>query len=408
MGPHSLYSGHARYLAFDDSDYLILERADTESPLSAKTAKKIEEIGARVPGHSVLLWNADDQIQGVFDLDQTDRVPVKNFEPIRAVGVAPDLGHRLGKWTRQERRDDGLWSVVFERLATQNDHISRMFEEQILHPWIEPGYDVGIDSIDGQGNAYQVKSTVKSLQRTQENMRRLLDEYQFIPKLRNCVLIVGGEDVGKSAWLKYIREQLADKKRFRNLVLLTGEAHHGFDTRAARHTAKVTTQSVDALISNLEATTTQALDAASKTLPSTSKSVPEAPSDPIQNAIEIRKNLMQRVRLLDAAEWAKWRGAKSKNPSAALGKYKHQNRVFAVRAGNRDLYPAFQFSENAEPLPVIEEILKIVPKDNQGWPLLSWFEAGSATLRNRKPSDVLASAPAKVIEAARRFYSRDD
>lgn len=166
-------------------------------------------------------------------------------------------------------------------------------------------------------------------------------------------------------------------------------------------------QSIDALINDLEATTEQALSNASRTIPQ-SASPPEAVSDPIQNAIEIREHLLQTVHLLDAVKWAKWRGVKTKNPSAALGKYKNQKRVFAVRAGNRDLYPAFQFSENAEPLPVIAQVLKIVPKDSQGWPLLSWFEARSAVLQDRKPSDVLASAPQKVLAAARRFYSRED
>jgi hypothetical protein len=113
------------------------------------------------------------------------------------------------------------------------------------------------------------------------------------------------------------------------------------------------------------------------------------------------------VNLIDAAKWAKWRGVQS-NPSAALGKYKKGKRIFAVRSGNRDLYPAFQFAENAEPLLVVQKILKIVPKEAQGWSLLSWFEARNALLKNRKPSEVLASEPAAVLRAAARFYSRDD
>ncbi len=130
-------------------------------------------------------------------------------------------------------------------------------------------------------------------------------------------------------------------------------------------------------------------------------------ADPVANAIEIRERLKRSVNLLDSAKWAKWRGVQS-NPSAALGKYKKSKRIFAVRSGNRDLYPAFQFAENAEPLQVVQKILKIVPKEAQGWSLLSWFEARNALLENRKPSEVLASEPAAVLRAAARFYSRDD
>jgi hypothetical protein len=127
-------------------------------------------------------------------------------------------------------------------------------------------------------------------------------------------------------------------------------------------------------------------------------------ADPVSNAIEIRERLERSVNLIDSA---KWRGVQS-NPSAALGKYKKSKRIFAVRSGNRDLYPAFQFAENAEPLQVVQKILKIVPKEAQRWSLLSWFEARNALLENRKPSEVLASEPAAVLRAAARFYSRDD
>jgi hypothetical protein len=93
--------------------------------------------------------------------------------------------------------------------------------------------------------------------------------------------------------------------------------------------------------------------------------------DSVTNAIEIRERLKRSVNLIDSAKWATWRGVQS-NPSAALGKYKKSQRIFAVRSGNRDLYPAFQFAANAEPLPVVQKILKLVSKEAQGWPLLSW------------------------------------
>jgi hypothetical protein len=48
-------------------------------------------------------------------------------------------------------------------------------------------------------------------------------------------------------------------------------------------------------------------------------------------------------------------------------------------------YPTFQFSDNAEPLPIIEKILKVVPAEAQGWSLLSWFEAQNTLLDQRKP-----------------------
>lgn len=128
---------------------------------------------------------------------------------------------------------------------------------------------------------------------------------------------------------------------------------------------------------------------------------------PVDNAIAIRDRLVNTVEFVDAAKWAKWRRVKS-NPSAALGKYKKQGRVFAVRSSKQDLYPKFLFADNALPLSVIKDILAVVPKDAQGWSLLSWMEAKNALLGGRKPAEVLKDEPASVVAAAARFYSRED
>jgi hypothetical protein len=128
--------------------------------------------------------------------------------------------------------------------------------------------------------------------------------------------------------------------------------------------------------------------------------------DRVDHAIAIRERLRRSVRFVDANEWAKWRGIGESNPSAALGKHKQKRRVFAVQEGNRDLYPAFQFRANAEPLPAMMQVLATVPGDAQGWPLLGWFEARNPLLGNRSPADALAHDPAAVASAAATFYER--
>ncbi len=130
--------------------------------------------------------------------------------------------------------------------------------------------------------------------------------------------------------------------------------------------------------------------------------------DRVDHAIAIRERLRRSVRFVDAQEWAKWRGISESNPSAALGKHKQKNRVFAVQEGNKDLYPAFQFSASAEPLPAMADVLSKVPGDAQGWPLLGWFEAVNSLLGNRSPADVIAQEPSAVSQAAAAFYTRTD
>ena len=124
----------------------------------------------------------------------------------------------------------------------------------------------------------------------------------------------------------------------------------------------------------------------------------------VRELIGLRKRLREHVPMLDSEQWAKWRGVTT-NPSATLAKYREQGRVFSVREGRNYLYPRFQL--DAAPLDAVVDVLKVVPEDARGWPLLSWFEAPSTLLDGRKPSDILAKDPAAVRAAAADFYSDD-
>ena len=128
--------------------------------------------------------------------------------------------------------------------------------------------------------------------------------------------------------------------------------------------------------------------------------------DDVGELIGLRKRLREYVPMVDSEQWGKWRGVTT-NPSATLAKYREQGRLFSVREGRNYLYPRFQFTQDAAPLDAIAEILKVVPEDARGWPLLSWFEAPSTLLGGRKPTEVLAKDPAAVRTAAADFYSDD-
>src|SRR6185312_14056627 len=120
----------------------------------------------------------------------------------------------------------------------------------------------------------------------------------------------------------------------------------------------------------------------------------------------LRKRLREGTPMLDSEQWGRWRGVTT-NPSASLAKYREQGRLFSVREGRNYLYPRFQFDQDAAPLAAVADVLKVVPEDARGWPLLSWFEAPSTLLGGRKPSEVLAKDPTGVREAAADFYSDD-
>ncbi|MDB4991744.1 MAG: family transcriptional regulator [Myxococcaceae bacterium] len=155
------------------------------------------------------------------------------------------------------------------------------------------------------------------------------------------------------------------------------------------------------------ATTTSLIDLRGSAPRVEDASAPAHEGDPVARAIEMKQRLRSAVQFLEAARWAAWRGVTGVNPSAALGKYKRARRLFAVTEGRSDLYPVFQFDENAEPLEGIARVLAAVPPDLNEWALLSWFESRNHLLDEKKPSDLIASAPERVAAAAQRFYARE-
>jgi hypothetical protein len=153
-----------------------------------------------------------------------------------------------------------------------------------------------------------------------------------------------------------------------------------------------------------------------KPTPSFTASSPSRPGDAgrgdskdaIEQLIGIRRRLRESITMLDASSWGQLRGTPGSNPAASLSKYKTNGRLFSVSEGRRDLYPQFQFDDNAAPLPVIAEILKIAPADARGWPLLSWFDAGNVLLGGRRPRELLRQNPKEVKLAAVDYYSLDE
>lgn len=140
--------------------------------------------------------------------------------------------------------------------------------------------------------------------------------------------------------------------------------------------------------------------------PSASYAVDRSANIPVNRLIDIRKQLRERIEMLDSETWGRWRDV-TNNPAAALAKYREQKRVFAVREGRIYLYPRFQFDTYGAPLPAMAQLLEVIPGDAQGWPLLSWLDASNRRLGGRRPREVIAQEPTAVVEAARDFYEGD-
>ena len=99
---------------------------------------------------------------------------------------------------------------------------------------------------------------------------------------------------------------------------------------------------------------------------------------------------------------------REENESAA--DWKRRRRIFSVKHGEREFFPAYQFDKAWQPLPVINQILGLLGESYDGWAIAAWFHFPNGWLSYRdKRGEVVAVAPkdaldrvADVVEAARK------
>ncbi|WP_349437948.1 hypothetical protein [Pararhizobium sp. A13] len=129
-------------------------------------------------------------------------------------------------------------------------------------------------------------------------------------------------------------------------------------------------------------------------------------SDPLSAALpdierdnaEAQARFVQRWPVLTAEQIAERAGHESTNKSATAHRWKAAGRIFGVRVGRREVYPAFQFREGL-PHPAIARILGALPKDMSGWQTAFWFVGPNTFLNDASPVETLGDEEA-VIEAA--------
>lgn len=105
---------------------------------------------------------------------------------------------------------------------------------------------------------------------------------------------------------------------------------------------------------------------------------------------------------LTAAEIADLADLGPANPIGTVSRWKQQGRIFALRQGGKDYYPKYALGPDFHPLPVIKEILAVLA----GYApelLAGWFESTSRFLGGRRPRELVATDPAKVLASARNM-----
>ena len=103
---------------------------------------------------------------------------------------------------------------------------------------------------------------------------------------------------------------------------------------------------------------------------------------------------------LTAAEVAQHAGLGPANPIATVSRWKQQGRIFALHGGGRDYYPRYALGADFHPLPVFKDILRVLAGYAPDL-LAAWFDSTSRFLGGKRPRELVATEPAKVLAAAR-------
>lgn len=136
--------------------------------------------------------------------------------------------------------------------------------------------------------------------------------------------------------------------------------------------------------------------------------VPKAP--PMPNELKEAAMLARaRTAVIESGDWltaaqvAEMAQFSSSNPSAQPNKWKRDGVIFAIRHNGIDYFPSYALDPHTgyRPRKAISEILKTFGDAKDGWGLSYWFMSDNSFLGGKRPKDVLASAPERVLAAAR-------
>jgi hypothetical protein len=117
---------------------------------------------------------------------------------------------------------------------------------------------------------------------------------------------------------------------------------------------------------------------------------------------EARRELLGDFPALTSAEVAAAAGSRATNRASLANRWRDEGKVFAIRVGEQQLYPAFQFDDHGRPIDVIASVLRAFDDKLTDWQTALWFTTPTGWLGGRRPVDAMSEEPESVIEAAER------
>lgn len=104
-----------------------------------------------------------------------------------------------------------------------------------------------------------------------------------------------------------------------------------------------------------------------------------------------------------ATDWVEFVGLGSTSVGAQLEEWSTQGQIFAICQGGVDYYPGYALdrSPHLRPFKAMALVLDVFAGHKNGWGLAFWFSSVNSFLGGKRPQDVLAIDPERVIAAAR-------
>jgi hypothetical protein len=90
-----------------------------------------------------------------------------------------------------------------------------------------------------------------------------------------------------------------------------------------------------------------------------------------------------------------------------LAAWECERKLFSQLKGNVRLDPLYAFNDDGAPLPVIAEVLAVLPRHGAGW-FASWFESTSSFLGGARPRELVRVNPELVVAAAKDAWEAEE
>lgn len=172
-------------------------------------------------------------------------------------------------------------------------------------------------------------------------------------------------------------------------------ANEGVDQRLFELLQRVMRQGEALLQTRSDATIDKLVEAALDLVP------PKPAELRLQDAVaRFRSKFLQSEPCYVSADLHRLSGSTGRNLSQVAARMKTKGQVFAVRQGDKDLFPAFQFDAQGKPWPIMAKVLAAFPDRMTPWDIAGWFVRRNMDLGGAAPRDLLAEGDARVIAAA--------